>query len=300
MVASAEVARLMRLATYASVSVAGVLIVTKIVAWILTDSVSLLSTLIDSLLDAAASMINLVAVRHALQPADDEHRFGHGKAEPLAALAQSGFIVGSALFLMIEAGERVVNPTTISNASVGYGVMVFSIIVTVLLVAFQRYVVGKSGSVAISADSLHYQTDVLINASVLVSIFLASELGFTVADPLFAIGIALFIVHTAWKIGLKALDILMDHELPDEDRRRIVDIACAQDGVDGVHDLRTRSSGTQVFIQMHLEMDGDMTLRQAHEIADVVEIEVGAAFPSAEVIVHQDPEGVEDVEREHS
>jgi len=288
----------MRLATYASVSVAGVLIVIKIVAWILTDSVSLLSTLIDSLLDAAASVINLIAVRHALQPADDEHRFGHGKAEPLAGLAQSAFIAGSAVFLIIQAGERIVHPTVISHAAVGYGVMVFSIVVTVMLVVFQRYVVGKSGSVAISADSLHYQTDVLINGSVLVSIFLASEMGVIVADPIFAIGIALFIVYAAWKIGLGALNILMDHELPDEDRRRIIEIACALDGVEGVHDLRTRSSGTQVFIQMHVEMDGDMALRQAHEIADVVEIEVGAAFPQAEVIVHQDPEGVEDVERE--
>jgi len=295
---SAEAARLMRLATYASVSVAGILIVAKIVAWMLTDSVSLLSTLIDSLLDAAASMVNLIAVRHALQPADAEHRFGHGKAEPLAGLAQAAFIVGSAVFLMIEAGERIVHPTVIHHATVGYGVMVFSIVLTVLLVAFQRYVVKKSGSVAISADSLHYQTDVLINGSVLVSIFLASEMGFTVADPIFAIGIAMFIIWTAWKIGIEALNILMDHELPPEDRRRIVEIACAQDGVEGVHDLRTRSSGTQVFIQMHVEMDGDMPLREAHEIADVVELEVGRAFPNAEVIVHQDPEGVEDVERE--
>lgn len=296
----AEAARLMRLASYASVCVAGILIVTKIIAWTLTDSVSLLSTLIDSLLDAAASAVNLIAVRHALTPADDEHRFGHGKAEPLAGLAQSAFIVGSALFLVIESIERIARPTVIANPEIGYGVMVFSIAITLALVSFQRHVVRKSGSLAISADSLHYQSDVLINGSVLVSIFLASELGMTVADPVFAIGIALFITYTAWKIGQEALNILMDHEIPDEDRRRIIDIACAQDGVEGVHDLRTRSSGARIFIQMHVEMDGDMPLRQAHEIADMVEMEIGAAFPNAEVIVHQDPEGVEDVEREHS
>ena len=277
---------------------AAVLIVTKVVAWVLTDSVSLLSTLIDSLLDAAASVINLVAVRHALQPADDEHRFGHGKAEPLAGLAQSAFIVGSALFLIFESIERIAHPTMIVNPEIGYSVMVFSIVVTVGLVMFQRYVVRKSGPLAISADSLHYQTDVMINGSVLLSIFLASELGMTLADPIFAIGIALFISHTAWKIGMEALNILMDHELPYDDRRKIIEIACAQDGVEGVHDLRTRFSGTQVFIQMHVEMDGDMPLRRAHEIADVVELEVGAAFPNSEVIVHQDPEGIEDVERE--
>ena len=295
---TAHTAQLMRWATYASVSVAAVLIVTKVVAWVLTDSVSLLSTLIDSLLDAAASVINLIAVRHALQPADDEHRFGHGKAEPLAGLAQSAFIVGSALFLIFESIERIAHPTMIVNPEIGYSVMVFSIVVTVGLVMFQRYVVRKSGSLAISADSLHYQTDVMINGSVFLSIFLASELGMTLADPIFAIGIALFISYTAWKIGMEALNILMDHELPYDDRRKIIEIACAQDGVEGVHDLRTRFSGTQVFIQMHVEMDGDMPLRRAHEIADVVELEVGAAFPNSEVIVHQDPEGIEDVERE--
>ena len=289
----------MRLATYASVSVATILIAAKFAAWILTDSVSLLSTLIDSLLDAAASLINLFAVHHALQPADDEHRFGHGKAEPLAGLAQSAFIVGSAAFLIIEAAERFFHPRAIEHEDIGYAVVVFSIVLTVALVAFQRYVVRKSGSVAISADSLHYQTDVLINGSVLVSLFLASEMGFTFADPAFALGIAAYIIWTAWQIGTQALNILMDHELPDDERRRIVEIATGEDGVEGVHDLRTRSSGTQVFIQMHVEMDGDMTLRRAHEIADAVEIKVQNAFPNAEVIVHQDPEGVEDVDREY-
>ena len=295
---TAHTAQLMRWATYASVSVAAVLIVTKVVAWVLTDSVSLLSTLIDSLLDAAASVINLVAVRHALQPADDEHRFGHGKAEPLAGLAQSAFIMGSALFLIFESIERIAHPTMIVNPEIGYSVIVFSIVVTVGLVIFQRYVVRKSGSLTINADSLHYQTDVMINGSVLLSIFLASELGMTLADPIFAIGIALFISYTAWKIGMEALNILMDHELPYDDRRKIIEIACAQDGVEGVHDLRTRFSGTQVFIQMHVEMDGDMSLRRAHEIADVVELEVGEAYPNSEVIVHQDPERIEDVERD--
>ena len=285
-------------ATYASVGVAAVLILVKIYAWILTDSVSLLSTLVDSLLDGAASLITLLAVRHALQPADDEHRFGHGKAEPLAGLAQSAFIVGSALFLIFQSIERIAHPTDILNPEIGYSVIVFSIAVTVGLVVFQRYVVRKSGSVAISADSLHYQTDVMINGSVLVSIFLASELGLTLADPIFAIGIALFISYTAWKIGVEALNILMDHELSDEDRRKIIEIACSKDGIEGVHDLRTRSSGTQVFIQMHLEMDGNMPLRLAHEIADEVELKVGAEYPNSEVIVHQDPDHVEGLERQ--
>jgi ferrous-iron efflux pump FieF len=156
----------MRLATYASVTVASVLIVTKFAAWVMTDSVSLLSTLIDSLLDVAASGLNLIAVHHALQPADFEHRYGHGKAEALAGLGQAAFISGSAAFLLIEAGQRIFNPKTIDNSEIGIAVMVVAIALTVVLVAFQRYVVRKTGSLAIGADSLHYQTDVLVNASV--------------------------------------------------------------------------------------------------------------------------------------
>jgi len=290
--------RLMRYATYASVSVACLLIATKFAAWLATDSVSLLSTLIDSILDAAASLINLVAVRHALEPADREHRFGHGKAEALAGLAQSAFIVGSAMFLLVQAGQRMFHPKAIEHSEVGYAVMVFSILLTAVLVLFQRYVVRRSGSVAISADSLHYQTDILINFSVIVSLFLASQLGLEWADPLFAVGIAAYIIHSAWQIGTEVFQILMDRELHDDERQRIRDIALGEDGVSGLHDLRTRSSGTQVFIQLHLQMDGEMKLKDAHKIADVVEFKIAAAFKNAEVIVHQDPEGLDEDHRE--
>lgn len=290
----ADAHRLMRWATYASVSVASILIVSKLYAWTVTDSVSLLSTLIDSLLDAAASLINLLAVRHALQPADREHRFGHGKAEPLAGLAQSAFITGSAVFLLFEAAERLANPKMITGTEVGYVVMVISIVLTLILVIFQRYVVKQSGSVAISADSLHYQTDLLINASVILSLYLVSQMNWPLADPLFAIAIVAYIIYTAWQIGHDAYQILMDRELPDEDRDKIRKIVLAQPGVLGMHDLRTRSSGTQAFIQLHLELDGEMKLKDAHVIADRVELEVGSAFPNAEVMVHEDPQGVDE------
>jgi len=285
---------LMRAAAIASVSVASVLIVTKFAAWLITDSVSLLSTLIDSFLDAAASLVNLLAVHHALQPADREHRFGHGKAEPLASLAQSAFIGGSAVFLLVQAGERMAHPRDVLNTDIGYAVMVFSIVLTILLVAFQRYVVKKSGSVAIDADSLHYKTDVLINLGVMVSLFLSSHLGWKYADPLIAIMIALYIVRGAWEIGKTALGILMDRELEDADRQKIREIVMAHEEVKGLHDLRTRSSGVHVFIQFHLELDGDMKLKQAHDISEDVERELMEAFPNAEVIIHEDPEGVEE------
>ncbi|HEB79007.1 MAG TPA: cation diffusion facilitator family transporter [Rhodospirillales bacterium] len=282
----------MRLATYASISVAGTLIAVKLGAWLATESVSLLSTLLDSLLDAGASLINLLAVRRALEPADKAHRFGHGKAEPLSGLAQSGFICGSAAILVIQAGDRFLHPRPIQNTDIGYVVMVFAIVLTIGLLIFQKYVVRKTGSIAISSDSLHYQTDVLINLSVILSLFLTSEMGWTSADPLFAIAIAVYIVFSARKIWRRALNLLMDRELPEEDRRRIEEIALSHPGVRGMHDLRTRSSGARAFIQLHLELNGSISLNEAHEIAEAVMYKLEAAFPNAEVIIHEDPEGV--------
>jgi len=285
---------LVRLATYASVTTALVLILAKTVAYFMTDSVSMLSTLLDSLLDAAASILNLFAVRHALTPADREHRFGHGKAEPLAGLGQAAFISGSAIFLLFEAGQRLVSPRPLENTEVGIAVMLFSIAATVGLVAFQRHVIRRTGSVAIRADSLHYVGDLLVNGSVVVALLLEAQLGWPGVDALFGIGIALYIVYTAWQIARVSLDMLMDRELPDEDRKRIREIALEQPLVLSLHDLRTRSAGPNVFIQLHLEMDGALSLFEAHAAADAVEVKLMQAFPGAEVIIHQDPAGVQE------
>lgn len=290
----AQQSRLMRRATYASVTVAVILIVAKTAAWAMTDSVSMLSSLVDSLLDAAASLINLLAVHHALTPADREHRFGHGKAEPIAGLAQAAFITGSAIFLLLEAAHRLHAPRPVVQPEIGIGVMVVSIVFTLGLVLYQRHVVSTTGSIAISADSLHYRGDLLVNGSVIVSIVLAGWLEMPLADPLFAIAIGLYILWSAIQIGRMAFDLLMDRELADDDRARIRKIAMAQPEVRSLHDLRTRSAGPNIFIQFHLEMDPDISLRRAHEISDAVEVEVMAAFPNAEVIIHQDPEGVEE------
>jgi ferrous-iron efflux pump FieF len=284
--------RLMRLATYAAVAVAGLLILAKFVAYLLTGSVSMLSTLIDSLLDAAASLVNLVAVRHALMPADREHRFGHGKAEALAGLGQSTFIAGSAVFLLVQAGDRLYHPHPIENSALGIAVMLFSMALTAVLVVFQRYVIRRTRSVAITADSLHYAGDVAVNVAVLVAFLLSAQLGWHLADPIFALAIGLYIVFVAWQIARSAYDMLMDRELPDAERERIKQIARAHPKVRDLHDLRTRMSGRNSFIQFHLEMDGGMTLTQAHELADEVEAAILAEFPGAEVIIHEDPEGV--------
>lgn len=289
-----KTARLMKLATYASVSVASILIAAKFTAWLLTDSVSLLSTLIDSFLDAGASLLNLIAVRHALEPADQDHRFGHGKAEPLAGLAQAAFICGSAGFLLIEAGERLFHPRGIENTDIGYGVMGLAIVLTLCLVIFQRYVVNQTGSIAITADSAHYQMDILVNTGVIVALWLVGTFGWVFADPIIALIIAAYIFWGAWKIGVVAYHMLMDRELDEAERQKIIDITLAHPDVRGLHDLRTRASGTNVFIQMHIEMDGGLSLLEAHEVSDAVEASVMAAFPYAEVLIHSDPEGLEE------
>lgn len=291
-VTPAKAARLMRAATYASVATASVLIAVKFGAWLLTGSVAMLSTLVDSFLDVLASLVNLFAVRHALQPADAEHRFGHGKAEPLASLGQAAFISGSAVFLLVEVGSRLIHPQPVARTALGIGVMVLAILATGALVGFQRYVIRKTGSVAISADSLHYVGDVLVNAGVILALVLSATLGWWVADPIIGGAIAAYILYSAWNIARLALSLLMDRELPDEDRRRIYDIALSHPEVRGMHDLRTRSSGPHSFIQFHLELDPDLSLTRAHEISDQVEARVRAAFDNAEVIIHQDPEGI--------
>ncbi len=285
-------ARLMRLATYASVAVACTLILAKLAAWLATDSVSMLSTLLDSLLDAAASMVNLVAVHHALTPADREHRFGHGKAEPLAALGQSTFIAGSAVLLIVEVARRLWRPQALENGELGILVMLGSILLTAVLVLFQRHVVRKTGSLAISADRLHYIGDVVVNGGVILALVLTEALGWTLIDPIFGGIVAVYILYIAWSIARSSLDMLMDRELPDEERQRIRGIALAQPQVKALHELRTRASGPSIFIQFHLEMDGGMSLYEAHRVADQVEGEILAAYPGAEVIIHEDPTGI--------
>ena len=282
----------MRLATRASVAVALTLIAVKTAAWTLTDSISILSSLIDSLMDVLASAINLLAVHQALQPPDREHRFGHGKAEPLAGLGQSAFIAGSAALLTIEAARRLFHPQPVVAVEMGIGVMLFSIVLTVALVAFQRYVVRRTGSTAVGADALHYESDILINGSVIISLGLSHWMGWQLADPIFAIAIAAYLVRGAWLIAHRSLDVLMDREFPDDERARIRGIALRHPEVTGMHDLRTRRAGIQQFIQLHLEMDGEKRLREAHEIADQVEAQIREAYPDAEVIIHQDPEGL--------
>jgi ferrous-iron efflux pump FieF len=285
---SLDRAGLLKLASTASVITAGFLIIAKLAAWSVTGSVSLLASLVDSVMDSIASLINLFAIRWSLQPADEKHRFGHGKAEPLAGLAQAAFIAGSAVFLIFHAVDRLRYGQQLEQIGIGIGVMVLAIVMTVGLLAIQHYVIRKTNSTAIRADSLHYLTDLLTNVSILVALYLAT-LGWTWADPVFAIGVAVYIFYSAYQIGQDAFQQLMDRELPDEILQKIQATAMGHPEVTGTHELRTRQSGPTRFVQLHLELNENMSLKQAHEIADHVEAEIMSFLPGAEVIIHQDP-----------
>ena len=281
-------AGLLKLASTASVITAGFLIVAKLVAWYITGSVGLLASLVDSVMDSIASLINLFAIRYSLQPADEKHRFGHGKAEPLAGLAQAAFIAGSAIFLTFHAIDRLRSGQVIEQVGIGIGVMILAIVLTIVLLAIQRYVIKKTDSTAIRADSLHYLTDLLTNMSILVALYL-STLGWIWADPVFAIGVAVYIFYSAWQIGHEAFQQLMDRELPRDIRDQIQKIAMSHPEVTGTHETRTRQSGQTRFVQLHLELNENMSLKRAHEIADGIEAEIMEYLPGAEVIIHQDP-----------
>ena len=280
---------LMRLATYASFAAALTIIIITLAAWAMTGSVALLSTLIDALTDAVSSIVNILAVSHALKPADRNFRFGKGKAEPLSGLFQASFTFGSALILLIEAIDRIFHPTQLQRIDIGIGVMILSIVITISLVRFQQYVVARTSSVAISAASLHYFGDILINASVIISMFIVMAFGWTIVDPCLAIAVSVFLMWNAKKVALESLGMLMDKELPDHERNNLRILAMGHLGVKNVHDLRTRLSGQNGFIQLHLEIDGAMTLWNAHNICDEVEHSIMEAYPSYEITIHQEP-----------
>ncbi len=281
-------ALLLKRVTYASVVTAIILIIVKAYAWYLSGSVGILASLIDSLMDSFASLINLFAVRYALQPADDDHHFGHGKAEPLAGFAQASFIAGSAVFLIFNAINRLQNPQTLNHSDVGIWVMVFSIIITLLLVLYQRHVVKITNNLAIKADSLHYVTDLLTNFSILVALFLTLK-GYLWADAVFAIVISLYIFKSAFDIGNSSLQQLMDKKLDEETEKLILNAIDQTDDILGVHDFKTRQSGKDKFVQFHLELDDRFSLIQAHAIADKLENKLVQLIPDTEVIIHQDP-----------
>ena len=280
---------MMRKATRASLTVAVTLIVVKVVAWLLTGSVSLLASLVDSSTDALASLVTLFAVHASLQPADEEHRFGHGKLEPLAGLAQSVMILASAIGLAVSAVQRLRNPQPVDMGLAGIGVMVFASFATLGLVRYQRMVAAATRSTAVNADRLHYETDLLMNAAVIVSLVASTWLGWVLVDPLLGLCVAVLVGRSAWQIATDAVQLLMDREFPDEERKTLAAAVLSHPEVLGLHDLRTRRSGTQAFVQFHVELDPDMPLRQAHVVTDSIELALRDVYPQAEILIHVDP-----------
>jgi len=288
MITPAEHQRLLRLATRASLAVASILVVSKALAWWLSGSVSLLAGLTDSALDAVASFLNLLAVHYALRPADDDHRFGHGKAEALAGMAQALFIAVSAVLIGVQAVERLQAPQPLGDTGVGIAVMLLSLALTVALLALQHKVIRLTGSTAVRADSLHYRSDLLLNGSILLALLL-TQFGWSQLDALFGLGIAFYILWSALQIARESTAILMDKELPGDVGEAMSALVLAIPGVKGVHDLRTRVSGNQWFVQLHLELPGELALHEAHSLCVAASEVIRQRYPQADVMVHADP-----------
>ncbi|WP_314918047.1 cation diffusion facilitator family transporter [Pseudomonas helleri] len=291
MTSSPEHARLLRLATRASVAVASILIITKAIAWWLSGSVSMLAGLTDSLLDGVTSFLNLLAVYYALRPADDDHRYGHGKAESLAGMAQALFIGVSAVLIAFQAFDRLKHPEPVNAPWISIAVIVFSLVMTVGLLILQHRVIKATGSNAVRADSLHYRSDLMLNGSILVALVFAA-VGFSQLDAWFGLGIAVYILWSAFQIARESFSVLMDEELPTDVSENMLALACAVPGVLGAHDLRTRISGNIWFVQLHLELPGQLSLLDAHTLSDQVAAAIENAYPRAEVLVHADPQEV--------
>jgi ferrous-iron efflux pump FieF len=259
-------------------------------AWA-TGSVAMLGSLADTALDLVASLILLFGVRVAAAPADFDHRFGHGKAESLAALVQVGIIAVSAIAIGWRAVDRLIHGAETARADYGIAVSVIAIAATLGLIAYQKSVIRRTGSIAISADRLHYKSDLLLNLSVIAALALDQYAGLTGADPLFGIGIALWLLFGAWRASSQAVDQLMDKEWPEERRRAFVAVAARHPEGRGIHDFRTRTSGAHQFAQFHMWVDPLMTVEQAHHVVEEIEVELAREFPGVEVLIHLDPEG---------
>lgn len=278
---------LMKLATRFAVFMALSLVAIKAAAWVLTGSLSVLSSLVDSVMDATTSLVNFLALRYALRPPDDKHRFGFGKAEPVASLFQAALIGASAAYIAVEAVLRLRNPVPLQSETVGMAVMGVSLVASLALVGFQRFVIRRTESLVVRTDSLHYLTDVLSNGAVLLSLAL-SYYGVAAADAALALVIAGFVGFSAAGIGREAFGHLVDRELPEAERERIVQIIRAHGEINGVNGLKTRKAGRVRFIQFNLELDGGLPLSTAHRITHAIEAQLLDAFPGAEIIIHQD------------
>lgn len=280
--------KLVNIAAFSATVTALLLVAFKLYAWLVTDASAMLASTTDSLLDLFASIMNVVILKYALAPADNEHRFGHGKAESLAGLVQSAFVMGSALLLVFHGVDRMISPQVVQQSAIGIGVTVIAIMLTLCLVIIQKMVIKKTQSVAISADALHYQSDLILNIGVLLALFLTNSVWMR-ADGFFTVLVGGYLFWGAAKIIWLSIYQLMDHELTDDEKFIITEIVNSHHKTYGLHDLRTRQSGPIRFIQFHLELDNNLSLFEAHEIGESIEKTIEEKLSPCEVFIHHDP-----------
>ena len=287
---NAQKNRLMKLAAYASLTVAIILIFLKGITFLLTGSVAILSSLFDSAQDFMTSAVNMIAVRQATTPADRKHRFGHGKAQAIGGLAQGTIILIAAFFLLYESVNRLFLPKELTQMGVGIIVTLLAIILTVALILFQAYVIRETGSLSIKADRAHYSGDILMNIGVIVSMLITRYVGWGYADSLFGIGVSFYLFVVVYQIGRESMEMLMDTELPEDFRNKIRETALVFPEVSHIHALKTRRSGSHAFVQFCVHMDDTLTLRQAHNITDMIEDRIKEQYPDTEIIIHPEPD----------
>lgn len=284
--------RLKHYAAYASVATALLLTFIKAAAAFVTGSLSVMSSMIDSLGDVFSSIVTFIAIHYSQKPLSCDHRYGYGKAEAVSALVQAAFISGSAFFIFYEAVYRIIHPVTLNHTTIGIGVMIIGMILTALLVRYQKYITGKVKSQAIEADSQHYIIDFISNGTVLLSLLIIRWLNWQWFDMVAATLVSVYLIFTAWHIARKALSEITDSEADNEIKAKITKAVLASEGVKGYHDLRSRLSGNRLFLEIHLEFDGNLSLFAAHELAEKAEQAIISVCPQAQVIIHQDPHGV--------
>lgn len=285
---------LKKYASFASVSCAILLVIVKFVAFIKTDSLAIFSSFVDSITDLFASLISGVAVYFAMKPATCNHRYGFGKSEALSALLQAMFVGVSGLFVIFDGINRLFNPVDVVNMDAGIYVMLFSVFTTLVLVVFQSYVAKKTNSLAIKSDMAHYVVDFLTNGAVIISLIMVKSFGFVYFDVVAALFISLYLIFSAYGLAKESIEQITDKELNDEIRQNIESIVMSCKGVEDMHDLRTRSVGDIYYIELHLEINGDISLSSAHKISHKVEDELLAIYPSSQILIHQDPFGVKE------
>lgn len=283
--------KLALLAAFAAVGLSSLLVAGKATVWLSSGSTALLASMVDSLIDVLVSLSNLFAIHYAYRPADHDHRYGHGKAEGVAALAQAAFICGSCAFVLLEAVRHFSAPAPIEAVGAAVGVLIAAILGTILLTKFQDRVSKATGSLAVEADSAHYKSDLVTNVAVLVSILIGQKSGLEWVDPLTALLVAGWLLFSARTVAIKAINMLLDREIEDHERLPLLNIVRETPGVEGMHDFRTRRSGSKILVSFDIEVDPDLTLAAAHEISRLVEERILAKFPHTEVMIHLDPRG---------